>query len=88
MAYVEVDIDIEDYLDECESKYMVRELNKRGFKIPEKEGEVIKDLQGKEKYIFPDFKSPEHLLLFIKEAIGLKPWHDQQRVIDEIKNLY
>jgi len=87
MAYIEVDVDIEDYLDEVESKYLVKELNQRGFNIPE-EIEVKKDNYGKEIYSFPVFKTKEDLLRFVKEAIGLKPWHDKERVINEIKELY
>lgn len=33
MAYIEVDIDIEDYLDEISDEYLARELEDRGFKI-------------------------------------------------------
>ena len=88
MAYIEVDVEIEDYLDEVESKSLIKELERRGFKVPQKEGEIVKDIYGNVHYNFPEFKSPEQLLGFIKEALGLKSWHDKKRLFSEIDNLY
>jgi hypothetical protein len=85
MAYISVDVDIEDYLDECESKYLIRELNKRGFNIPEKDPYKKRN---KKRYIFPEFETPEEVISFLKEAVGLKQFHDKKRLINEIEALF
>ena len=74
-----IDIEIEDYLDEVDTKYLVRELQKRkdlkDFKIDL--GEV--DL--------PEFRNTDEVLKYIKRVLHLRQWHDKKRVIYEIENL-
>lgn len=79
-----IDIEIEDYLDEVGTKYLFDEIKKR-----KDFGDFIKDYINEQtpKYIIPDFKTPDEVLIFIKVVLKLKPWHDKQRIIDEIKEL-
>jgi hypothetical protein len=74
-----IDIEIEDYLDEVDTKYLVRELNKReGFKITEFDLNKIE---------IPSFKTPELLLSYLKKILHLREWHDKKRIINEIESL-
>jgi uncharacterized phage-like protein YoqJ len=74
-----IDIEIEEYLDEVDTKYLVQELNKRkdrnNYRI---------DIDD---YDIPIFKDSEQLLKYIKRLLGLRQWHDKNRVISEIKEL-
>jgi hypothetical protein len=74
-----IDIEIEDYLDEVATKYLVKELEKRhdlkDYKI---------DLYSIET---PEFKNGTQLLSYIKKLLGLREFHDMERVISEIKLL-
>ena len=74
-----IDIEIEEYLDEVDTKYLVQELNKRkdrnNYRI---------DIDD---YDIPIFKDSEQLLKYIKRLLGLSKWHDKNRVISEIKEL-
>lgn len=74
-----IDVEIEDYLDEVDTKYLVQELKKRkDFKS------IDLDLRDIE---IPIFKTPEQLLKFIKLVLGLREWHDKKRIISEIESL-
>ena len=74
-----IDIEIKEYLDEVDTKYLVQELNKRkdrnNYRI---------DIDD---YDIPIFKDSEQLLKYIKRLLGLRQWHDKNRVISEIKEL-
>lgn len=74
-----IDVDIEEYLDEVDTKYLVQELKKRkdwaSYKI---------DLDNIE---IPKFKDSIQLLKYLKLILGLRTWHDKKRIISEIENL-
>ena len=73
-----IDIEIEDYLYEVDTKYLVQELQKRkdvkNFKLPS-------DLD------MPEFDHPAQKLSYIKKLLGLREWHGKDRIISEIKEL-
>jgi hypothetical protein len=74
-----IDIEIEDYLDEVATKYLVQELKKRAdFKPADLDLTTIE---------IPKFKTSEQLLKFIKQLLGLREWHTKERIISEINNL-
>lgn len=73
-----IDIEIEDYLDEVDSKYLIQELQKR------KDVKIPFDLSYFE---LPQFKNSEQVLSFIKKVLHLREWHDKERIINEIKEL-
>lgn len=74
-----IDIEIEDYLDEVDTKYLVQELQKRKDR---KEYKIKLDLDD-----LPDFKNSNEIFKYIRRVLGLREWHDKERVIDEIRNL-
>ena len=79
MARIDVDIDIEDYLDEVDDDDLIDELNSRGYNI----------LKNKKTDIeIPEFKSRDELRKYLFELMGLRPWHDQARLLDEINDLF
>lgn len=75
---ITIDIEVEDYLDKVETKYLVQELLKR------------KDLKkynlNDDNYI-PKFKTSDELLRYLKKLLCLREWHDKDRIIAEIKAL-
>ena len=78
-----IDIEIEDYLYEVDTKYLVKELAKR---------RDLKDHKAELKNIpqdwdLPEFKTQEELLNYIKRVLHLKPWHGKDRIIKEIQEL-
>jgi hypothetical protein len=74
-----IDIEIEDYLDEVDTKYLVQELKKR---------KDFKDFKFDIDQIeIPIFDTSTQLLSFIKKCLGLRQWHDKDRIINEIKSL-
>jgi len=74
-----IDVEIEDYLDEVDTKYLVQELKKRkDFKITELN---LNDIE------IPQFKTPELLLYYLKKLLHLREWHDKNRIIKEIQEL-
>jgi hypothetical protein len=77
-----IDIDVEDYLDEVDTKYLVQELKKRHDLT--KYAVDFKDMYQPE---IPKFKGPEQLLNYIKLILGLRIWHDKKRIIKEIEQL-
>jgi hypothetical protein len=86
-----VDIEIEEYLDEVRTVYLVRELIQR----KDFEDELKKELQrtqtstkiSVENITLPEFKNPEQLLFYIKRLLNLRQWADKKRIISEIENL-
>ena len=79
-----IEVEIEEYLDEVRTEILFRELKKRkDFKeLIENEMDEVTP-----KYIIPDFKIPEEVLAFLRLVLRLKPWHDKERIISEIKSL-
>ncbi len=73
-----IDIEIEDYLDEVDTKYLVQELLKRKDRNKYK---LDMDID------LPTFRDSNELLKHIKRLLGLREWHDKNRVITEIKDL-
>jgi hypothetical protein len=71
---VTVDIDIEDYLDEVKDKYLIAEIENRGYKVT----------GGKTKVA----GSTKELIKHIKELLNLQPYHTKERVMQEIKDLF
>lgn len=78
-----IDIEIEDYLDEVDTKYLVKELAKRN------DVSKYKPLMNNipDDFDLPEFKTKEQVLNYIKRILQLKPWHEKDRVIAEIKEL-
>lgn len=72
-----IEVEIEDYLDEVDTKYLIKELKRR---------KKITDLDLNELDI-PEFKTPELLLSYIKRLLHIRPWHDKERIISEINDL-
>lgn len=75
-----IDIEIEDYLDEVDTKYLVQELLKRKNRKKYKSN-PLDDLD------IPNFNNPEQLLTYIKRLLKLRQWHDKKRIIAEIEQL-
>jgi hypothetical protein len=88
-----IDIEIEDYLDEVTTKYLVRELlTRKDF------NEVLKSENSKyekrtelfddpKKFPLPDYKYTDDMVVYIKRILRLKQWHTKNRIIEEIINL-
>ena len=70
-----IDVEIEDYLDEVESKYLVEELSRRkGF-------EFLKTKIEKEEFrLHSKIKQ-------IQDILGLQPFTNKEDIINEIKEL-
>lgn len=80
-----IDLDIEEYLDEVRTVYLFKELKKRkDFKnyIEEYIAETTTD-----KLPVPEFDSSDEMLKYIKALLHLRPWHDKNRIIQEINSL-
>jgi hypothetical protein len=75
-----IDIEIEDYLDEVATKYLVQELKKRN-------DFTAKDLDLTEIEI-PKFKNSEQLLKYLKQLLGLRTWHDKKNKPRLRKKIY
>lgn len=73
-----IDIEIEEYLDEVDTKYLVQELEKR---------HDLKDYKINLDYEIPEFKDGTQLLKYIKKLLGLREFYDIERVISEIREL-
>jgi hypothetical protein len=73
MARISIEVDIEDYINEIESNDLIKELKKRGKSIPSD---------------VPIFSTREKHLRYIKWVLGLQPYHDNERVLAEIKELF
>ena len=69
MAYIDIDIDIEDYLDEISTEVLLDELKRRGKEI---------------KAIY-EFKSDTKKMNYIKAIFGLREIHTKERLLEEIK---
>lgn len=86
-----IDIEIEDYMDEVRTEYLVKECLRRHdfYKIMEAErkAETAEFLKNPDKMILPEFKTSDQLLSYIKRLLGLRQWHDKKRVISEIENI-
>lgn len=77
-----IDVEIEDYLDEVDTKYLVRELEKR------RDIKEFIDTNTLVNIELPEFRNRQELLKYIKKLLGLRLWHDKQRVISEIEDLF
>ena len=80
-----IDIEVEEYLDEVRTVYLFKELKKReDFKdyIKEYITETTPD-----KIPIPEFYSSDEMLQYIKALLHLRPWHDKNRIIQEITSL-
>jgi hypothetical protein len=82
-----IEVEIEDYLDEVDTKYLVRELLKRNDYEKVLIEENRKTALSINDIILPEFKTSDQILVYIKRLLGLKPWHDKDRIISEINNL-
>jgi hypothetical protein len=74
-----IDIEIEEYLDEVDTKYLIQELQKRK--------DLINFRLDIDLFQIPEFKNSDQLLKYIKKLLGLREWHDKDRIISEIKEL-
>jgi|GEM_PF-5109930 len=82
-----IEVEIEDYLDEVDTKYLVRELLQRNDYEKVLIEENRKTALSINDIILPEFKTSDQILVYIKRLLGLKPWHDKDRIISEINNL-
>ena len=74
-----IDVEIEDYLDEVDTKYLVQELEKR---------DDVKNYKlSIDHFQIPSFETPDELLRFLKIILDLREWHDKKRIISEIEQL-
>jgi hypothetical protein len=74
-----IDVEIEDYLDEVSTRYLVQELRRR---------HDFKDYKFDiDQFEIPSFETPDALLKFLKRILGLREWHDKKRIIFEIEQL-
>jgi len=71
-----IEVEIEDYLDEIDDKYLIKELKKRKYNV------VLSEYPE-----YPKFDTPDELLTYIKGLLGLKPWHGKEQIIKEISEL-
>ena len=73
-----VNVFIEDWVDidlnEIDTDDLMEELKSR---------DDVEEIE-----LIPKFKEPQGQLAFIKETLGLKNWHDKERVLQEIELLY
>ena len=75
MALIEVDI--EDYLDEVSDNYLIDELKRRGYIISRKNLKIKNEQH--------EFKTDNDLLNYLKDLMGLRRYHDNERLIYEIR---
>ena len=82
-----IDIEIEDYLDEVRTEYLVNEIVKRKDAVTE----ILKHKEIKianiDEFAIPSFNTSEDVLKYIRLVLSLKPWHDKKRIIQEIEQL-
>ena len=70
----EVDVYIKDIIEDIEDDDLIEEMKSRNLDY--------KDV------LVPSFKTREDTLNFIKFVLGLKSYHDNERVLTEIKDLF
>lgn len=83
----QIDIEIEDYLDEVRTEYLVKEIARRKDAVEEIKKHKHLIIPGLDEFAIPDFKTPEQMLKYLKLVLHLKPWHDKKRIIQEINEL-
>ncbi len=79
-----IDIEIEDYLDEVDTRYLLEELMKRKDFSPDKLKGLGLDLN---EIARPNFKTTESVLDYLKFVLRLKPWHGKKEILAEIESL-
>lgn len=77
-----IEIEIEDYLGEVDTHYLIQELKHR-------KDLSVKDIKSLDPKLIaiPDFKTSSEILRYIKLILGLREWHDKKRIIQEIESL-
>ncbi len=75
----QIEVEIEDHLDEVDTKYLLIELRKRKISV--------KEINETDEIEMPEFAHSGQLLGYIKKLLGLRPWHDKKRIIQEIEDL-
>jgi len=82
-----IDIEIEYYLDEVRTEYLVNEIVKRKDAVKEllKHKEI--KIANIDEFTIPAFKTTDDVLNYIRIVLGLKKWHTKERIISEINNL-
>ncbi len=73
MALIKVDINIDEYLDEVDTSDLLEELECRSVDF--------------EKSFDYDFKTPKHQYNAVKKVLGLREFHDKERVLRELQDL-
>ena len=46
------------------------------------------ELEERAECLMSDIETQDEKLAFIKELLGLKKWHDKERLLQEIESLY
>jgi len=82
-----IDIEIEDYLDEVDTKYLVNELVQRKDAVKEllKHKEI--KISNIDEFAISAFRTTDDILNYIRLVLRLKKWHSKERIIAEIKEL-
>lgn len=78
---VDVDIDMSDFDDDD----LIEELESRDYTC------INVKVSKRDRYgefVYPEFKNQLELQEFIKGALGLSSWHDKQRIMKEIDDLF
>lgn len=82
-----IEIEIENYLGDIDTKYLVNELLKRKDAVRELfKHKEIKDSNINELLI-PVFRTTEDTLDYIRLILRLKKWHSKESIIAEIEQL-
>jgi hypothetical protein len=82
-----IDIEIEEYLDEVRTEYLVDELLRRKDAIQKLLEHKELKITNINEIIIPEFKTSDDVLNHLKLILRLKSWHDKKRIITEIENL-
>lgn len=83
MAYIHVDVDIEEYLDEVDAEYLIDELESRAKKKKMTLGKYIKEEKGDNSVIESLARTRREELA---EYIGLNRFASKEDIIREILN--
>lgn len=83
-----IDIDIEDFLDEVRTEDLITELSHRENCKSEFKRlgvDILDELSDED--VISDLEDRFTPLNLIRKILGLRPWHDKERIIKEINEL-
>lgn len=88
MATIDIDIDIEDYINEISTHSLISELASRKNVVTDFRRigiDILKEIDDDE--IIADLKERYDTLSLIKKVLDIRSWHDKKRIIQEIESL-